>query len=94
MFLPVFHKVYMFSSIMYVMLFIMYVLKHHSTHGEHTDSVHAYEHIRITNYEDFLIRKQLDSDFDLIRMRPFLALKKIEKTIKKYPNRYRITLLY
>ena len=46
-----------------------------------------YKHIDITSYGDFLIRNELDADADLINMRPHLALRKIEKTMKKYPNR-------
>ena len=77
---------------MYVLFILMCVFLFQFAHSE-PDSELFYEHIRITNYEDFLIRKELDADFDLVSMRPFLALKKIEKTIQKYPNRYRIVFL-
>ena len=55
--------------------------------SDHCDQYGNYKHISITSYEDFRIRQELDSDADLIKMRPNLALRKIEKTMRKYPYR-------
>ena len=52
-----------------------------------SDHISIYDQISITNYEDFLIRKELDDDADLIAVRPHLALLKINKTIDRYPKR-------
>ena len=51
------------------------------------DIVESYEHIEITSYEDFLIKGTLDADMDLITMRPSIARKKIEETLRKHPQR-------
>ena len=56
--------------------------------SDHYDLNGQYKHIGITSYEDFLIRNELDADANLINMRPHLALRKINKTMKKYPKRY------
>ena len=47
----------------------------------------VYKYIAVTNYEDYEIRDRLDDEFELIGIRPKLALKKTEKTLQKYPNR-------
>ena len=55
--------------------------------SDHYEQNGQYKHKGITSYEDFLIRNELDADADLINMRPYLALRKIEKTMNKYPKR-------
>ena len=47
----------------------------------------VYKYLAVTSYDDYVIRDRLDDDFELIDIRPKLALKKSEKTLKQYPNR-------
>jgi hypothetical protein len=51
------------------------------------DNDGVYKYIGVTNYEDYEIRDRLDDDLEFIKIRPKLALKKIEKTLQMYPNR-------
>ena len=51
--------------------------------SDNCDQYGNYKHISITSYEDFRIRQELDSDADLIKMRPNLALRKIEEKNEK-----------
>ena len=48
----------------------------------------VYKHIAVTSYEDYAIRDKLDDDHELIGIRPRAALKKTDKTLAKYPNRW------
>ena len=51
------------------------------------DDEGVYKYMGVTNYDDYAIRDILDDDFELIEIRPKLAVKKTEKTLNKYPNR-------
>merc|ERR1711892_449309 len=51
-----------------------------------------YKYFGVTNFDDSAIRDILDDDFELINIRPKLAVKKTEKTLKKYPNSPRAIL--
>ena len=46
-----------------------------------------YKHIAMTSVEDYAIRDKLDDDYELIGIRPRVAMKKTEKTLAKYPKR-------
>ena len=47
----------------------------------------VYRQIGLTSYEDWNIRDKLDEDLEFIKIRPRVALKKIEKTLRTFQHR-------
>ena len=48
----------------------------------------ASQYFGVTSFDDYAISDTLDDEFELIDIKPKLAVKKTEKTLKKYPNRF------
>ena len=55
--------------------------------SERCDEDGIYKYHKITSFEDFNIKDRLDDDFELIKLRPILAFKRIEKTLEENPKR-------
>ena len=55
--------------------------------SERCDEHGTYKYHGVTSFEDFNIKDQLDDDFELIKLRPKLALKRTEKTLTENPKR-------
>merc|ERR1711892_1528093 len=56
------------------------------------DDEGIYKYFGVTSLDDYAIRDILDDDFELINIRPKLAIKKTDKIMKKYPNSPRAIL--